>query len=152
MKLTFVLAGLLLALVAWVRFAKDDPAVWHVDPLTVVKHKNPNQFLLLPDGEKRQSPVFDMPAADLANAFQKIALGAERVTVLESSDDGLWCTYIQRSNLMRYPDYISVRFIDLAGGKSTLAVYSRSRFGRKDFGVNKARIKAWVGAMGQTIL
>lgn len=152
MKLTLVLVGLLLALVAWVRFAKDDPTVWHVDPLTVVKHKNPNQFLLLPDGERRQSPVFDMPAADLAETFQKVALGADRVAKLATSEDGLWCTYVQRSNLMRYPDYISVRFIELADGKSTLAVYSRSRFGRKDFGVNKARVKAWIGAMGKPVL
>jgi uncharacterized protein (DUF1499 family) len=56
--------------------------------------------------------------------------------------------YIQRTELMRYPDSITVRFIPLADGQSTLAIYSRSHYGRSDFGVNQARIRAWLAALG----
>jgi uncharacterized protein (DUF1499 family) len=33
-------------------------------------------------------------------------------------------------------------------GRSTLAIYSRSLVGRKDFGVNRARIQRWLAALG----
>ena len=41
---------------------------------------------------------------------------------------------------------LSVRFLPLDDNSSTLAVYSRSRFGYGDRGVNKGRIKRWLAA------
>ena len=46
--------------------------------------------------------------------------------------------YVQRSALMGFPDTIVVRFFDRAGGRSTLALYSRSQLGHVDMGVNRA--------------
>ena len=40
---------------------------------------------------------------------------------------------------------------DSGKGKSTLAVYSRSVYGRSDLGVNRARIMAWVREVQETI-
>ncbi len=55
--------------------------------------------------------------------------------------------YVQRSSLMRFPDSITVRFISLNNDSSTLAIYSRSQYGYSDFGVNEARIRAWLAAL-----
>ena len=151
MKFVVVLVSLLLSMVLWVRLAKDDPAIWHIDPLVVALGDEANAYLLLPDGPGAKGPVFDVPAQELAGAFDKVAVGNDRVTRLAQEEDGLWVTYVQRSNLMRFPDYISVRFIDLADGKATLAIYSRSRFGRSDLGVNKARVKSWISALGPLV-
>jgi uncharacterized protein (DUF1499 family) len=46
-----------------------------------------------------------------------------------------------------FPDTIVVRFLDLPDGRSTLAIYSRSRFGESDFGVNHARLERWLGKL-----
>ena len=55
--------------------------------------------------------------------------------------------FVQYTRLMRYPDTIDVEVIP-AGENSTLALYSRSLVGRKDFGVNRARLKRWLAALG----
>ena len=52
-------------------------------------------------------------------------------------------TYVLRTKLMAYPDYVSARIKD-AGDGVELSIYSRSRFGRSDLGVNKKRIKSWL--------
>jgi uncharacterized protein (DUF1499 family) len=48
---------------------------------------------------------------------------------------------------MRYPDTIDVEILPADEGRSTLAVYSRSLVGRKDFGVNHARLRRWLAAL-----
>jgi len=152
-KLFFwILAALGIGLMLWVRSAKDDLQVWHVDPLRVVKEGKPNQYLMLPDGKTSQSPVFEVSALELAGAFDRVAMAQPRVSLLAGSVEELWMTYVQRTALMRYPDYISVKVIGNTNGSATLAIYSRSRFGRSDFGVNRARVKMWIKALGQILV
>jgi uncharacterized protein (DUF1499 family) len=56
-------------------------------------------------------------------------------------------TYIQRSALLRFPDIVTVEFVPLGERRSSLAVYSRSRYGREDFGVNRSRVTRWTGLL-----
>ncbi len=146
--IVLLLLGLGLGFVFWVRGAKDDPEQWHVDPLSATRDGKQNRYILRPDGETYQSPVFQMSVAELALAFDKVAMAAPRVSRLAGRAEDLWVTYVQRTGLMRYPDYISVKFIETPDGAATLAIYSRSRFGRSDFGVNRARVKTWIDALG----
>lgn len=77
---------------------------------------------------------------DAAMARVKAALGQEpRVTILR--DEARRIDYVQRSKLFRFPDHVSVEVAPLAAGGSEVLVYSRSRYGIRDFGVNAARIK-----------
>lgn len=145
--LTWIILALIVAMVLWVRVAPSDPNQWHVDPETVEKGVRPNQFLMR-DGQDADSLVFDMPAADLGAKFNDMALSQPKVSVLAGSAADGHVTYVQRTNLMAYPDYISVKITPTEGGKSRLTIYSRSRFGRSDLGVNKARVKAWTAALG----
>ena len=55
-------------------------------------------------------------------------------------------TYVQRSATMAFPDYISVRAVAAEGG-ATLAIWSRSRYGHSDLGVNAKRLDAWIAAI-----
>jgi hypothetical protein len=143
--LAFVLmAGFLI----WVRLAPSNPDLWHVDPLVASKPKTPNAFLLTPDSPRRPAPEFEMSAAALAAAFDQRALSDDRVTRLAGGPEDLFVTYIARSKLLRYPDYVSVRFIPLGENRATLAVFSRARFGYGDRGVNKARILRWLKSLG----
>ena len=149
--ITWIILAVIVAMVLWVRVAPSDANEWHADPETVDKNARPNQFLMR-DGQDADSLVFDMDPATLAAKFNEIALSQPKVTVLAGSADTGHVTYLQRTNLMAYPDYISVKIAAKEGGKSRLIIYSRSRFGRSDLGVNKARIKAWVAALGPAAL
>jgi len=137
-----------LGFVLWVRFSRDDPARWHVDPMAAVLSGKPNQFLLKPEN----APVFAVDAASLAQAFDDMAMAQPRVERLAGSVGELWLTYVQKSAVMRYPDYISMRFVDNADGTATLAVFSRSRYGHSDLGVNRGRVKKWIKALGQAVV
>jgi len=55
---------------------------------------------------------------------------------------------VQHTRLMRFPDTIDLEVFPAGEGQSTLAIYSRSLIGRKDFGVNRARITRWLAALG----
>ena len=59
-------------------------------------------------------------------------------------EDGRQIDYVQRSARFRFPDIITVRFISASPSQSTLAIYSRSIYGGRDFGVNRERINAWL--------
>ena len=53
-------------------------------------------------------------------------------------------TYIQRSRLFHFPDTINVKLIALPNHQSTIAIYSRSKYGYGDLGVNKKRVQHWI--------
>lgn len=129
-----------------------DPAVWHVDPLSEPQAIKPHSFRLAPPGLTTE--VVDMPAPVytanptlMAKAFDDFVRSQNKVDRIAGSPEEGWMTYVQRSARWNFPDYISVKFIDLNGGKSTIAIYSRSRFGHSDMGVNEARVKTWVGSL-----
>jgi uncharacterized protein (DUF1499 family) len=58
---------------------------------------------------------------------------------------------VQRSRLLRFPDLITIRFIAIDANRTTLAIYSRSVWGQGDMGVNKARIRGWVGRLNNIL-
>jgi uncharacterized protein (DUF1499 family) len=133
----------------YIRTVPSDPAIWHADPLAAARTGRPNDFLVLPPGAAAAdltSPVYEVDAATLAQRFDAVAMGAPRVTRLAGGPQDLWTTYIQRSAMIGWPDYISVKAVDLGEGRSALAVWSRSRFGYSDLGVNRARAETWLAA------
>ncbi len=89
-------------------------------------------------------PVFAVSAPELEKAFAKVIASEPSVEHVGSDDGGLTQRYVQRTKIMRFPDTIVVRFIDLGDGRSTIALYSRSQLGESDFGVNHARIERWL--------
>jgi uncharacterized protein (DUF1499 family) len=56
--------------------------------------------------------------------------------------------YVARSKVLRFPDTINAEIIGQGEGRSTLALYSRSRIGLYDFGVNRARLRRWLDRIG----
>ncbi len=145
MKLILTLfAIVILGFAAYVRFAPSDPESWHTDPLSAKKPRTPNAFLMLPGTGKYPSPEYAVTAAVLARAFDDLALSHPNVSRLAGGPASLFTTYIARTPLMAYPDYISVRAIDLGNGRAALAVFSRARFGYSDRGLNRKRLLGWL--------
>ena len=139
-----------IAAAAYFRTAPDDPAIWHVDPVTVERSGNPNEYIVAPEDLRSDAPdrvaaVRNGSPKDILFQFDSIASPGS--TVLAGSLEDLHITYVQRTTVMGYPDYISVKAVEVDGG-AALVIYSRSRFGNSDFGVNQKRIDGWLAKIG----
>ena len=113
---------------------------------------SPNQHLVCPPdfcgaAPHAFSPVFDIPVDRLRARWQAVAAAQPRVAPLADYDGGMQIDYVERSARFRFPDIITVRFIAVPPSQSTLAIYSRSLYGRSDLGVNRARVEAWIGQL-----
>jgi uncharacterized protein (DUF1499 family) len=130
-----------------VRLTPDDPGLQHIDPLAGARTGQPNDVLLAPagtPGADSPAPVWRASPDELMAAVHAVATGAPRVKLLAGDPGDKFATYVQRSFLMGYPDYISVRALPAGDGLSTLAIWSRSRYGQSDLGVNAKRVSAWL--------
>lgn len=140
MKLLLLLLALaLLMLLAWIRLVPSDPDDWHVNPR---KADDPGQggVLLLPGPEAK---TYRATPKTLLSVFDRIAMAAPRTETLAGSVPTGRITYVARTKWLRFPDYITVAAVPVEGG-SQLAVYSRSRFGKSDLGVNRKRLDRWL--------
>ncbi len=154
MALYMILAVFLVIGVFYMRAvtAGHDPAEWHIDPLTVERPASPNTYFVAPQslveaGVDLEAPIYAVPAVIMAKAFNDYVITQPSALAIEGSVEALWLTYVQRTPTLKMPDYITVKFVDLEGGKSTIIVYSRSRFGYGDMGVNKARVNLWLQSL-----
>ncbi|MBI1356321.1 MAG: DUF1499 domain-containing protein [Acidobacteria bacterium] len=124
-----------------------------VDFETLQLKSTPNQFLVAPQGLCRnakphlEAPVFDIPVVALRERWMQRIPQQPRVTELTADPRREQYDFEQRSALVGFPDTITVRFLPAGEGRSTLAIYSRSHYGKADFGVNEKRIRAWLALL-----
>lgn len=130
----------------FVRFAPVTPEDWHVDPVTVVRPDAENFYLLRPQDGDGPAPVFDAAPETVAMAFQELAGAMPRSRLLHGSAAEGHMTVIVRSQLIGFPDFVTVKVLKVEGG-TALAVFSRSRYGHSDMGVNKTRVEEWLAAL-----
>ncbi|MEL6479761.1 MAG: DUF1499 domain-containing protein [Pseudomonadota bacterium] len=135
--------------VVWVNEADMKPKLWHIDPTTAERTGRPNDYLVAPEGATNVSPDrvsdrFEESPDSLLDRFAAIALAEPRV--VEIGTPGAFRTFVQRSQLIGFPDYISVKAVPVEGGAS-LIVYSRAQYGYSDWGVNKARVEDWLSKL-----
>jgi len=110
-----------------------------------------NVFLLCPKqpplcnvAPDATSPVFPIGAARLRDRWLEMIAGEPRVRLVQLDPAHLRVVLIQRSAILNFPDVVTVMFIPVGEDRSTVAVLSRSRYGRSDFGVNAARVRHWI--------
>lgn len=122
-----------------------------IDFPNLKKSRKPSTYLMAPEGfctyEPAQiSPVFDVSAADLAAAFEALILGKPNTEKLSETpiDGDRQMDYVQYSKTIGFPDTITIRFMEVEENRSTMAIYSRSHYGYRDFGVNRKRIVEWM--------
>jgi uncharacterized protein (DUF1499 family) len=141
-----ILLALAVAGMLYIRSVGHDPALWHVDPTQAERTGKPNDVLVAPEGGDIPSPVYAETPEALMRAFDAVATAQPRVSVVAGDPAEAFVTYVQRSRLVGYPDYISVKAVPAEGG-AALAIWSRSRFGYSDMGVNRARIEDWLAQL-----
>ena len=96
-------------------------------------------------------PEFTVAPSVLREAFARAILPERRLTLVDIDDRMSTDRYVQRSEKMRFPDTIVVRFLERPDGRSTIAIYSRSQLGYADMGVNLRRIERWLEKLGQEV-
>jgi uncharacterized protein (DUF1499 family) len=129
--------------------APDRP---RIDFASLQRTARPNQYLVCPPAAcaaevDRESPVYAVPVTQLRDTFLAVVAGQPRVRLLAADAAALYYEFEQQSRFMGFPDTISVQFIAPTPETSTLAIYSRAHYGYRDFGVNQARIDAWLAAL-----
>ncbi|MBK5926067.1 DUF1499 domain-containing protein [Rhodobaculum claviforme] len=143
-KLLAILALLGVAgVMLYIRFTPSDPADWHVDPRAVSRPDTPNSWLIRPVGGDAVAPEFMLGAQELAQVVDAVIRAQPRTRPLAGSVEEGQLTYVTRTPLMGYPDYVSVRVFPTGAGAG-LAVFSRSRFGHSDLGTNRKRLEDWM--------
>jgi uncharacterized protein (DUF1499 family) len=141
--LTILVALVLFAFIAgavWFRMAPMPPETWHVDPASATPPVTPNYVLRTGADAPRLAgtPTEVMLRLDAVAKSE----GAERIWGDPSEG---FVTYVVRSRLMGFPDAISIRLHE-DGDQTRVDIFSRSRFGQSDMGVNAARVARWIDA------
>jgi uncharacterized protein (DUF1499 family) len=113
-----------------------------------------NAFLACPAGycavgEAVVSPAFAVSADRLAEYWAQMIAAEPRLVQIAAEPEQRRSVWIQRSALFRFPDLVTVEFVALAPDRSSLALYSRARYGRSDFGVNRKRVLRWLSRLRQ---
>ncbi|WP_170125317.1 DUF1499 domain-containing protein [Jannaschia seohaensis] len=129
----------------FVRTAPMDPETWHADPEAGARTGKPNDYLVAEGGD-RPALRLDRAPQEVAAQFDEIAMADERVERIAGSPDEGHVTYVQRSRLMGFPDAISVK-VSPEGDGARVSVWSRSRYGHSDLGVNRERVERWLSAL-----
>jgi hypothetical protein len=139
-----------LGLLAWVRLAPVDVALWHVALPTDTRvlegscADGVTQITEMGGGQSSCS-VGGPPQSVLAR-LDAIAMATPRTRRIAGSPEEGRITWESRSTLMGYPDYITAQATVQDTG-TRLDIISRQRFGRADFGVNVARLKDWLSRL-----
>lgn len=123
---------------------------------TLEPASTPNQYLVCPPGlcsatAHAVSPEFDRPVEEVRDAWLALAESEPNVELLESDRDLEQYEFEALTPLVNFPDTVTVRFLPLGDGRSTLAIYSRSHYGQSDLGANRKRIKRWLASLEERL-
>lgn len=131
MRITLILLlAALIGLGLYVRLAPSDPARWHSMPGELKDR----------DRAGGVDRIIEAGDGDLER-LHAIAVGTPRTMVLAGSVEQGMITYVTRSRVFGFPDYTTVELKD-----AQIKIHARLRFGRRDMGVNAARVDGWLAA------
>jgi Protein of unknown function (DUF1499) len=124
-----------------------------MDMTRIERPATPNTFLAGPAGMRPEpDQVLDswsLPAQELFDKVGGVFGGQPRVYVAAMFPDQHQVHYVVRSALLNFPDLVTVQVNAAGAERSTLVIWSRSVYGRSDFGVNRKRTVAWLAALQQ---
>lgn len=141
-RLAILIALILAGVLGAIRLAPSDPQRWHTDPARA--QPGPGRFVVCNGGDLPAVPAGPGTLARLA----AIADATPRTRLLAGSAVTGRITWVTRSAVFGFPDYTTAGLHDAANGPE-ICLYARLRFGRADFGVNEARLRGWLAALGQ---
>lgn len=125
------------------------------DPGRLVRPASPNAALAAPEGFRPApdvvSPDYAVPAPELYAALRSVGAAQPRTTLDAGFDEAMQAHYTVRSAVFSFPDLVWVQALHADHGGSRAFIWSRSVIGRYDFGVNRARVRAWLAAIDNAV-
>jgi len=121
------------------------------DLRTLKRPTSPNSYLicarnLCPDADE-DGPMVDLPAEKVLVAALKVASAEPNTSAAEIDPAVAQMVFVQRTPWLRFPDIVRIQAIASASGKTGVALYSQSVYGRYDFGTNKTRAQRWMASI-----
>ena len=136
------------------RGAAGVPAAVPLDLANLRRPASPNTALAAPPDlgpvPDIAPPRYDASPPVLYAALRRVAETDSRVFLQERFDAQLQAAYVARSAFWNFPDRVQVAAVPEGTG-SRPVIYSRSVYGRYDFGVNRKRVKAWLARLPDAI-
>ena len=110
---------------------------------------SPNWYLMCPPGAKQphcrgESPLYEVEVARLRSEFFEVVSAAPRAALIADAPALNRYRFIQKTRLFKFVDEITVEFVELGPQRSSIYIYSRSRSGWWDLGVNGRRVRRWL--------
>jgi hypothetical protein len=144
MKTFLSLLGFALLAIVVARFIPVDSEPFHEDPAEPDTRRSEVRLI------GREAPRFPADAETVLETFRDIATSDWSVGLVEGSVDEGMMTFVARSLVFGFRDFITVKATDEAGG-AKLSVFARPRFDVYDWGVNQKRLDRWLGELDQTL-
>ncbi len=149
MKKLMALAVLILIVaagaMAFIRLAPTNPSLWHVplDPRPLaMTAPSPDKVTPLPNGAYADLIAPPDQTQALLAKLDGIALATPRTIRIAGSAETGRITWQTRSAFWGFPDFTTAE-----STPEGVTLYARQRFGKGDWGVNAARLTAWISAL-----
>lgn len=138
------------------RFAEHGLNVMLLDFTTIPARRRPNACLACPPSWNRSdadihTALFSVPVSRLREAVVAIASREPRTHLLSLDREASQAEFEQRSRILGFVDTITVAFEAASNDTSTIAIYSHSRTGYYDLGVNRRRVRRWLAALANEL-
>ncbi|MGA3004727.1 MAG: DUF1499 domain-containing protein [Acetobacteraceae bacterium] len=125
-----------------------------MDMTRIERPATPNTFLAGPAGMQPKPDLVveqqQLPAPALYEKARDLFAGEPRTYIAAAFPNQLQVHYVVRSMLLNFPDLVTVQVNAEGADRSTLVIWSRSVYGRSDFGVNRERTLSWLAALQQS--
>jgi uncharacterized protein (DUF1499 family) len=102
-------------------------------------------------GEAAASPIFAVSWTHLREAWRRMIAAEPRVVEVADDEQHRRSAYIAHTAVLGFPDIVTAEFVALGEDRSSIALYSRSRYGRSDFGTNRRRVERWLSRLKVTL-
>ena len=122
--------------------------------------KSPNYYLVCPHSSvipcfthgaqvrvKTHSALLNTTISQLKTTCETVLSKQPRTKLLQVIDYHF--IFVQRSFIWKFPDYIDIELFSVDAAHTTLAIYSRSKYGYYDFNVNQKRAESWLKHLKQ---
>ncbi len=151
--LTVMMLGLILP-ACGARGSAGLPAAVPLDLASVRRPASPNTALAAPPNfgpaPDIESRYFDVSPPVLYASLCRVAETEPRVFLQARFDPQLQAAYVARSAFWNFPDLVQVAAVPDGAG-SRPVIYSRSVYGRYDFGVNRHRVETWLARLPRAV-